>query len=159
MGKHRGVSKENLYSRYTDMKSRCFNPNNCNYKYYGERGITICEEWLGAEGYDNFKNWALTHGYKKELSIDRIDNNGNYSPENCRWTTKSIQNMSMRHKNTSGYIGICLHSSGKHWYGSVKVNGKRYYTGKSKDIIEAAKMRNDFIDKYNLPNVKNEVPL
>ena len=134
------------------MKSRCYREN-CNiYKYYGARGITMCEEWFD---FENFKNWSLANGYSNELSIDRIDNNGNYTPDNCRWTTRSIQGMSSRHKNTSGYIGICKHSRDGAWYGRVKMDGKCYYTGRSKNIHEAARMRNQFIEEHNLPNAKN----
>lgn len=155
--KENALTRENLYHRYQDMKSRCFNSLCCNYKNYGARGITICQEWLGPGGYHNFRAWAIAHGYSKELSIDRIDNNGNYCPENCRWTTKSVQNMSRRHGNTSGYIGISLHSNKKFWYGRLKVNGKTIYTGMSKNIHEAAEMRNNYIIKHHLPNVINEV--
>ena len=137
------------------MKSRCLNPNSCNYKHYGEREISICEEWIN--DYKTFKNWALENGYSDYLTIDRINNDGNYEPDNCRWATKSVQGMSMRHKNTSGYVGISKISSGNGWYGRVKVNGKCYYTGISKSIHEAAKMRNDFIIQNNLPNKLNEV--
>lgn len=154
---NRGESKTTLYRRYVDMKSRCLNPNSCNYKHYGARGICICDEWLGKDGYKHFKEWSLSHGFSKNLSIDRINNDGNYEPDNCRWTTKSIQNMSMRHKNTSGFVGISKHSNGKVWYGRVKVNGKSIYTGMSKDIIEAVKMRNDYIINHNLPNVINTI--
>ena len=90
------------------MKSRCYNPNSCNYKNYGARGIKICDEWLGKDGYNNFKKWSLENGYKKELSLDKIDNNGNYSPNNCRWTTRRIQNINKRPgtPNTSGFVGV-----------------------------------------------------
>lgn len=154
---NRGESKTTLYRRYVDMKSRCYNPTSCNYKHYGQRGITVCDEWLGIDGFRNFKKWSLENGFDPSLSIDRIDNNGNYEPNNCRWTTKSIQNMSMRHKNTSGYVGISRHSNGKTWYGRVKVNGKGVYTGMSPNIHEAARMRNDYIIANNLPNVLNVI--
>lgn len=156
---NRGESKTTLYRRYIDMKARCLNPQSCNYKYYGARGIKICTEWLGKDGFKNFKEWALKNGFKKSLSIDRIDNNGDYCPENCRWVTQSIQNMTMRHKNTSGYVGICRHSSADRWYGRVKVNGKCFYTGMSENITEAAKMRNEYILSHHLPNKLNEVML
>lgn len=152
---NKGATKEPLYRRYIDIKSRCLNPNSCNYKYYGGRGISICEEWLGENGYKNFKEWSLKNGYSSELSIDRINNDGNYEPSNCRWTTRSVQNTTMRHKNTSGYIGICKHSDGKHWYGRVKVDKKCYYTGMSLDVNEAVIMRNEFIVSNNFPNVVN----
>lgn len=145
-------SHTNLYRRWSDMKARCFNPNSCNYQYYGGRGITVCEEWLD---FENFYNWAIANGYSKDLSLDRIDNDGDYTPDNCRWTTKSVQNMSMRHKNTSGYVGICKHSLDGAWYGRVKVDSKCYYTGRSKNIHEAVRMRNQFIEEHGLLNVKN----
>ena len=152
---HRGESKTRLYRIWIDRKSRCLNPNSCNYRHYGERGISICEEWVN--DYKAFKNWALANGYSDSLTIDRINNDGNYEPSNCRWATKSIQGMSMRHKNTRGYVGISKISNGDAWYGRVKVNGKCYYTGTSKNIHEAAKMRNDFIMQNNFPNKLNEV--
>lgn len=153
-------SKTKLYKKWSDMKRRCYNQNNCNYKYYGGRGIKVCEEWL--EDYTNFKTWALENGYDEKAprgkcTLDRINNDGDYCPENCRFVDQSIQNMSMRHKNTSGYIGIMRHSSDRYWYGQVKVKGKCYYTGKSENIIEAAKMRNEFIIENKLPNKLNEV--
>lgn len=157
MGKRIPESKTVLYRRYRDMKSRCFNPKCGNYKHYGARGITICDEWLGKDGFAHFKEWALNNGFDPTLSIDRIDNDGNYEPSNCRWTTRSVQNMSKRTKNTSGYIGVCLHSGGKFWYGRVKDNGKTYYTGMSRDIKEAAIMRNNFIIEHHFMNVLNEV--
>lgn len=148
------MSHSPLYRRWIDMKARCLNPNCRNYKNYGGRGISICEEWMV---FENFAKWSIENGYKKELSIDRIDNDGNYEPSNCRWTTKSVQNMSMRHKNTSGYVGISRHSISDRWYGRIKVDGKCIYTGMSSDIHEAARMRNQYIDDHNLPNRKNVI--
>lgn len=79
--------RHRLYTIYHDMKDRCFNKNSKIYKYYGGRGITVCEQWLNS--LDDFKNWALENGYDDSLEIDRINNDGNYEPLNCRWVTRS----------------------------------------------------------------------
>ena len=152
-------SYDNLYKRYCDMKSRCYNKNKKNYKYYGGRGIKVCDEWLGENGYNNFKKWALENGYKKELSLDRIDNNGDYSPNNWRWTTGRIQNINKRPSipNTSGFVGVAKESCSNGYYGYVKINNKVYYTGCSKDIVIAAIMRNNYIIDNNLDNELNDL--
>lgn len=84
-------SNTKLYHIYKGMKSRCYNTKNKAYPYYGARGIHICEIWLGKDGAKNFIEWAETNGYKEGLSIDRIDVNGNYEPNNCRWVTHHEQ--------------------------------------------------------------------
>lgn len=152
-------SLNNLYQRWIDMKKRCYNPNRCDYKYYGARGIKVCDEWLGEDGYKNFEKWALENGYKKELSLDKIDNNGNYSPNNCRWTTRRIQNINKRPTtpNTSGFVGVAKESCSDGYYGYLKINNKRYYTGCSKDIVIAAIMRNNYIIDNHLDNELNDL--
>lgn len=84
-GRHPGQAR--LYRIWSNMKSRCLNPNNKDYKYYGGRGITIYSGWK--DDYRKFKTFALSSGYADNLTIDRIDNNGNYEASNCQWITKS----------------------------------------------------------------------
>jgi hypothetical protein len=84
-----------LYKVWCGMKQRCNNPNCEHYHRYGGRGIKICPEWNDKHGFAEFAKWALTHGYKSNLQIDRINNNGNYEPSNCRFVT-ALENMHNR---------------------------------------------------------------
>lgn len=97
--KKHGKSNIRLYKIYMKMKGRCYNKTKDNYKYYGGRGIIICQEWL--DDFMNFYNWAITNGYKEDLTIDRINVDGNYEPSNCRWVDMNTQ---CNNKTTTKYI-------------------------------------------------------
>lgn len=99
-----GLSKTRLYKVYKSMKSRCLNRNNKRYNDYGGRGIKISEDWIA--DFQNFYNWSMQNGYKENLTIDRINNDGDYCPENCRWTSVKEQNKNKRNNIKIG--GICL---------------------------------------------------
>lgn len=87
-----------IYRIWTNMKTRCTNPKADNYCYYGEQGVTVCDEW---QDYIPFKQWAESHGYAEDLSIDRIDPCGNYQPGNCRWVTQTTQMNNLRKQQES----------------------------------------------------------
>lgn len=89
-----GMTKTPIHHKWIDMKKRCTNPKCNNYKNYGARGITVCEEW--SNSFISFMEWSLLNGYSDELEIDRIDNDKGYSPENCRYVTKNVNNFNKR---------------------------------------------------------------
>lgn len=85
---------QKIFGRWVGMKDRCYNPNHKKFQYYGGKGIRICDEWLN--NYSAFEDWSLNNGFSDELTIDRIDSDKDYSPDNCRWVTWEVQ-----HNNTS----------------------------------------------------------
>ena len=104
------MSKSRLYKAWIGMKSRCYNRNSDGYSNYGGRGIKICDEWIGENGYENFSEWAYANGYDEnakrgECTIDRIDVNGNYEPSNCRYADSKMQATNKRNSIHIAYNG------------------------------------------------------
>ena len=157
--KTHGLKYTRLYNIWGCMKKRTLNPKNKQYNDYGGRGITICDEWKN--DFMSFYNWAMENGYSDKLSIDRIDNDGNYEPSNCRWTIKTIQqrNRGIYKNNTSGYKGVSYHKGSNKYTAQIGVNKKYIYLGSYLNIIEGAIAYNNYIIENNLEGfILNEIP-
>ena len=101
--KKHGMYKSKLYKVWANMRKRCYNSNEKDYKTYQGRKITVCKEWN--ESFISFYNWAVTNGYKDGLTIDRIDNDKGYFPDNCRWITNAEQQLNKRNTVKVVYNG------------------------------------------------------
>lgn len=139
------------YNTWVSMKSRCYNTSHGRYKDYGGRGIKVCERWI-----ESFQNFIDDMGNKpgKDYSLDRIDNNGNYEPSNCRWATREQQQANTR-QIKYGYPGIIKLDtlSGITWMVRKKINGSSKHLGKFKSLEEAINFKKNY-DRINnkLPN-------
>lgn len=99
-----GMTDCRLYYIWSGMKSRCYYKQNKCYNIYGKRGIKICDEWLDKNmGFVNFFNWSLHNGYNDDLTIDRINSDGDYEPSNCRWVTRLEQSNNLKTNNKITY--------------------------------------------------------
>ena len=137
---HQRFAKHNmrssrLYSCWTNMKNRCLNSNSTEFHNYGGRGIEVCQEWL--DSFETFRDWALANGYADNLTIDRIDVNGNYEPSNCRWATAKEQanNTTKNHYITHNGISKSMMLWAEEFH--IPYNKMRYlvYSGLSIDEI------------------------
>lgn len=148
-----GETKTKLYRAYHSMKNRCSNVKHPHYKDYGGRGIIVSEEF---DTYEKFRDWSLLNGHKDNLSIDRINNNGNYEPSNCRWTNMYVQACNRRGKSKTGYIGITM-TKDKKYLVEIMIKSKNVFRKRFTNINNAVIARNDYIIKNNLPHVLNEL--
>lgn len=134
------MPRHKLNNVYSNMKARCYNKNYDFYYRYGGRGIRVCDRWLGKYGFQNFLSdmGDRPEGYQ----LDRIDNDGNYSPENCRWVDKYTQMGNT--SNTKVYPGVSFMKSKNKWRARIKINNKEKHIGLYKAVEDAINARMEY---------------
>jgi hypothetical protein len=135
-----------LYRLYSKIKARSFNPNQAGYHLYGGRGVVMCDGWKN--NYKRFRKWAYSNGYKDGLSIDRIDNDKGYFPQNCRWITPSDQHLNRR--NTIKHGGVCAKHASERLGGSKNLVSNRLKLGWNKEDAFSTASRGRIDDKTKL---------
>lgn len=135
-----------LFITYNNMKQRCNNKKFKQWQDYGGRGILVCDEWLNS--YITFKTWALVNGYSDELTLDRLNNNEGYYPENCRWVDHFQQrkNSRIRKDNTSGIRGISFRKDTHKYFAYIWKDKKRKSLG-CYLTLETAKLAREIAEK------------
>jgi len=149
--KKHGQYGTRLYNIWDQMKQRCLNSNKPEYGYYGAKGVTVADEWIDFVG---FQEWALNSGYTDELTIDRIDSDKGYSPDNCRWADLYTQaaNKSIKSNNTSGNTGVYYKEDKEKWESRVGWKNKINILGHFDTKEDAILARDKFIHIYNMPH-------
>ncbi|MBT2759868.1 hypothetical protein J7E85_01210 [Paenibacillus sp. ISL-20] len=144
-GHNKGGNKiSSEYRAWNNMIQRCSNPKNNQYKNYGGRGITVCREWL-----ESFQEFFNDMGKKPSAiySLDRIDVNGNYGPNNCKWSTPKEQARNRRSTSNTGYSGIHMNKNNLYEV-KIKANGKTVYLGTKNTLSKAIEMRKQGERRY-----------
>ena len=147
-----GMKQHRLYYVWSDMKRRCINPKRKDFKYYGGRGIKVCEEWMDINNFIS----DMYPTFQEGLSLDRINANGNYEKSNCRWATKTTQSQNTRllqSNNKSGYRGVSIKI--KKYQASISVNNNKIHLGYFDTALEAAKAYDNYVIKNNLEHTLN----
>lgn len=142
-----GMRNTRLYGIYANMKQRCENPNNPRYESYGGRDITICPEWLGENGFENFCKWSMQNGYADNLTLDRENNDKGYNPSNCRWVTQEVQRNNQRKTIWIEILGI--KKSLKQWTDFMGWKYGRYSARHRRNV--------DIFTKEEIGDIENKI--
>lgn len=150
------LSSHPIYKVYKDMIRRCGDPDHKDFKYWGAKGVRVCDEWLAS--LQSFYDWAYPQ-YRRGLSIERADIDGNYCPENCRWIPKNEQsiNRGIFCNNTSGFKGVSFMPARGKYKAYIGVKKKVVYLGLHLTAKDAAKAYNDYVTDHGLPHPLNEI--
>ncbi len=152
VGEKHGLATNKFYHIWSGIIGRCTNTKNKDYKNYGARGITVCEKWLDVR---NFVAWAeSTHPNMEGYTLDRIDNDKGYSPENCRWADRLVQatNQRIKYTNTTGVSGVVWDVNRGKWRAQIRVNYINKNLGRYLTIEEAVLARDNYIIENKLPH-------
>ena len=157
-GRHKrthGGKGTRLYTIWQNMRDRCNKAYSSSYKYYGEKGIKVCSEWN--ESFAVFREWANQNGYSEDLTLDRIDSDKDYTPDNCRWVTYNLQsaNCNKAANKSSKYLGI--DKQGSNYRLRVTWEGEVYYLGMYASEEEAVIARNEFLDNKNYEHKQDKI--
>lgn len=156
-GTTHGFNRTKIYIAWTNMKQRCYYKKNVQYKDWGGRGITVCNEWRN--DFMEFYNYVsvLPNYNVPNYSLDRIDNNGNYEPGNVRWATAHVQqaNCKLSRNNKTGYIGVS--KRGGSYGSSVMVRGVENWLGSRNNAVSAVLLRDRFIINNNIPEYSLQI--
>lgn len=151
-----GMHKHRLYFTWINIIRRTTHTDYKSYKNYGGRGIDVCERWL------NIANFIedMYPTYEEGLSIDRINNDKGYYPDNCRWTTNAVQNRNtrrLRSSNSNGWRGVYFNKTAEKWYARISVDNKRKHIGTFNSALEAAMAYDKYVIDNNLEHTTNNI--
>lgn len=154
----RNKAEHFLYNRWSNMIKRCYKKSCKSFADYGGREIKVCDEWKN--DFWSFCEWALANGFESSLSIDRINNDGNYEPTNCRWTNKEVQARNtrrLRSTNSSGFRGVraVKRKNGIRYRVTIYIDNKNIHLGICSTAINGAKVYDKYVKDNNLEHTTN----